>query len=353
MTKYHYTLEELKAAVKQSFSTCQVLRRLNIPPNSGAMWAKIDKDIKINNIPWPHFVGNSKSGFLNRAEIPIEKYFNNEIPISSNRLKQKIFEQNLKLKQCECCSLSIWMNKPIPLHLHHINKNHLDNTFTNLQILCANCHGQEHAALKETRFVGPKVEDKTIIEAIKECYSIRQVLLKVGLFHAGGNYKRIKEIISNNQLQLLIKIKHPRVRKSRAVSLVSRPRINWPDRETLKLLVWEKPISVLCKDFGASSNALKKYCRKLLIEIPSYGYWQRRNAGLSHEEAMTPIVVYRKPLKRFSEEDVLNAKQLLDEGKSLREISEIIKFSHQVISHHLKSRGLYHGPQGGSARPHR
>lgn len=34
------------------------------------------------------------------------------------------------------------MDKPIPLHLEHIDGNHLNNNLNNLTLLCPNCHSQ-------------------------------------------------------------------------------------------------------------------------------------------------------------------------------------------------------------------
>jgi hypothetical protein len=44
--------------------------------------------------------------------------------------------------KCETCGLSEWMEKPIPIELHHIDGNSDNNSEDNLQLLCANCHGQ-------------------------------------------------------------------------------------------------------------------------------------------------------------------------------------------------------------------
>ncbi len=43
--------------------------------------------------------------------------------------------------KCESCFLEVWMNNPIPLEVDHINGNSEDNTYTNLKLLCLNCHG--------------------------------------------------------------------------------------------------------------------------------------------------------------------------------------------------------------------
>ena len=64
---------------------------------------------------------------------------------ASNSAKRKrLIEDGLKEAKCECCGLSEWMGKPIPLELHHIDFNHYNNSLDNLQILCSNCHMQTH-----------------------------------------------------------------------------------------------------------------------------------------------------------------------------------------------------------------
>ncbi len=42
--------------------------------------------------------------------------------------------------QCECCKLTIWMDQPITLELHHIDGDRTNNQEDNLQLLCPNCH---------------------------------------------------------------------------------------------------------------------------------------------------------------------------------------------------------------------
>lgn len=44
--------------------------------------------------------------------------------------------------RCEVCGLSEWMEKPIPIELHHIDGDSDNNKEDNLQLLCSNCHGQ-------------------------------------------------------------------------------------------------------------------------------------------------------------------------------------------------------------------
>ena len=74
---------------------------------------------------------------------PALYYINNHIAISSDKLKKKMIKDGVKEARCEICGLTEWQGKPIPLELHHINGNHYDNTFSNLMILCPNCHAQQ------------------------------------------------------------------------------------------------------------------------------------------------------------------------------------------------------------------
>lgn len=76
--------------------------------------------------------------------LPASYYADNNVNISASKLRNKLIKDGLKENKCECCGLSIWMNKPIPLELHHKDFNHYNNALDNLEILCSNCHMQKH-----------------------------------------------------------------------------------------------------------------------------------------------------------------------------------------------------------------
>lgn len=62
--------------------------------------------------------------------------------VSSHKLKLRLLEDGYKKYKCECCGLSEWLGKKIPLELDHIDGNHYNNDIQNLRILCSNCHSQ-------------------------------------------------------------------------------------------------------------------------------------------------------------------------------------------------------------------
>ena len=60
--------------------------------------------------------------------------------VQSHVLRQKLIRDGIKENKCEICGITTWQGVKIPLELHHIDGNHFNNDFNNLQILCPNCH---------------------------------------------------------------------------------------------------------------------------------------------------------------------------------------------------------------------
>lgn len=76
-----------------------------------------------------------------RNKIPIEDILSNKVkgylPV---RLKWRLIEEGYKEFKCECCGLSTWLGKEIPLELHHKDGDNQNNELENLELLCPNCH---------------------------------------------------------------------------------------------------------------------------------------------------------------------------------------------------------------------
>lgn len=99
---------------------------------------------------------------------------------------------------CEVCKNSIWMGKDIPLEIHHIDGDPLNNNISNLQMICPNCHaltdnyrGKNNLKSKKKQ----RVKEKDFVEALEKSTNIRQALLMLNLVPKGANYFRAKDLI--------------------------------------------------------------------------------------------------------------------------------------------------------------
>lgn len=92
----------------------------------------------------PNYKGNQGSKGFKQPKRKTALEIINSPSVNNSRKRIRLIEDGLKENKCECCGLSEWMGKPIPLELHHKDFNHYNNDLDNLMIVCANCHMQLH-----------------------------------------------------------------------------------------------------------------------------------------------------------------------------------------------------------------
>lgn len=63
--------------------------------------------------------------------------------VKSYELKRKLLRDGIKPYVCERCGNTTWCGRDIPLELHHKDGDHFNNEFSNLELLCPNCHALE------------------------------------------------------------------------------------------------------------------------------------------------------------------------------------------------------------------
>lgn len=195
-----------------------------------------------------------------------------EYPYRGGVLKDKLIE--LRGHKCEDCGLTEWKNQPIPLEAHHIDGDKCNNTLENLLLLCPNCHtltsnyGSKNNKHKE-------ISDEELIIALQNSPSIRQALFSLGLSDAGANYKRARNLITNNPVKNILVDNHEYIyicedcgryisknAKYCSECAAKHSRIvERPTREELKQLIRSTPFTKIGMQFGVTDNAIRKWCK--------------------------------------------------------------------------------------------
>lgn len=138
--KHHYTKENLSKICSESFSYRQCLQKMNIVP-AGGNYACLKKKIKEYNIDISHFtLQGSNKGKVFGPKRKLDDYLSNKQTIQSWKLKRRLLKDKVLEHKCFNCKFEYWMDNPIPLELHHIDGNSLNNNLSNLSLLCPNCH---------------------------------------------------------------------------------------------------------------------------------------------------------------------------------------------------------------------
>ncbi len=85
-----YSEKQLREAVKNSFSLAQTLKRLGVVP-CGGNYQVLKKAISYFKLDISHFTGKLwNKGKKVGARKPLKKYLNNEIRITSYKLKKRL-----------------------------------------------------------------------------------------------------------------------------------------------------------------------------------------------------------------------------------------------------------------------
>ena len=87
---------------------------------------------------------------------------------ASTKLRVWVFD----IFNCECCmecGVKEWGGKKLSLEVHHVNGIRSNNTLSNLQVLCPNCHSQTwNYRHRKSKFVPPS---KTLKDHVSKWYS--------------------------------------------------------------------------------------------------------------------------------------------------------------------------------------
>lgn len=87
-----------------------------------------------------------------------QQQFQRNEKILNSKAKPRSFKKYLigiNGNKCNNCGITKWNNKPITMQLEHIDGNCDNNTLSNLELLCPNCHSQTNTYVGKNKGSGP------------------------------------------------------------------------------------------------------------------------------------------------------------------------------------------------------
>lgn len=139
MPNRSFSLTDFKKAVKKSRSIRQVLINLKLAPFGGNYGTvhRLVKELKLNTAHW---VGQGHGVGRSHGKRTLSQLLRKNTIVSTYAMKMRLIKQGKLEKRCSKCRRITWLGEPIPLELDHKNGEKTDFRFSNLRLLCPNCH---------------------------------------------------------------------------------------------------------------------------------------------------------------------------------------------------------------------
>jgi len=150
-----FSEEEVRAAVAESWSYAEALRRLGLRA-AGGNHRTIRKYVEdVWRISVDHFDPSRPRAAAGRERaLPLAAVLVEGSTYHRGHLKRRLLEQGLKRPECEMCGQGeVWHGRRMSMVLDHINGVHDDHRLENLRILCPNCNAtlDTHCGKHKTR----------------------------------------------------------------------------------------------------------------------------------------------------------------------------------------------------------
>ena len=191
---------------------------------------------------------NSKTGIyfcdvLCRNRFLAKKSKLNTNPHSHKRRRQKVFEKANYI--CQKCGYN---EDRRMFDIHHNDGNHKNNMWDNFRCICAWCHIKHHRGVDVIAILPPLFENSVGQET-----------------EFTEENKRYRSPTKVSEINPLWKKKQN----------IKARKVEWPTKEELEKIIWEKSTEKIGKDFGVSGAAVAKWCKRYSIKKPPRGYWAK------------------------------------------------------------------------------
>lgn len=194
----NFTLQEIERYVHESNSYASLAEKLGYNSSYGSYLKSMKAMIDELGLDISHFTGQG----WNKNNFDYERFRNGVVIKSSQAINALIF---LRGRCCEQCGETKWLDVPIPLEVHHVDGDPLNNEMDNLKLLCPNCHAcTDNYRGKNINKVTRKISDDEFAKYLQDNVNIRQALKAMGLSAKGGNYQRARDIIFKYNIEHLM-----------------------------------------------------------------------------------------------------------------------------------------------------
>lgn len=135
------TKEQIEAAILTSNSMAEVAAKLKLHFSTFKRYALkfglYEPNIGRKGVSKPKQDGVGK--------IPLNEILEGKYPsYQTYKLKKRLYKEGLKKNKCEECGIDSWNGKVLECELDHIDGDRTNHKFSNLKVLCLNCHSQTH-----------------------------------------------------------------------------------------------------------------------------------------------------------------------------------------------------------------
>lgn len=124
-----HSKEVLEPIVASSFSYAQCLEKLSLR-KAGGNYLLLQRNIEKFDLDASHFTHQASN--KGKELKPFEGL------TSKTAIRKRLLKRHGTM--CQSCNNTEWLGHPIPVEVHHLDGNPRNNSESNLQLLCPNCH---------------------------------------------------------------------------------------------------------------------------------------------------------------------------------------------------------------------